>query len=191
MLRVGFIGTGVIFDLHILGYLNSADAEVAALCNRTIDKAKEYNRKKIIFSLIELGILLCFLLVLVFSGLSFNIKDIAVSMNDNPYLQFLFYVLIVGIIELILFIPLNFYTEFILEHKYQLSNQTFAGWLWESFKSLTVSIILFIPLLILLYYFLLPAMTPLSLPSLSQGMQPREVFSLLAPRDLSGKTLPL
>ena len=41
MLRVGFIGTGVIFDLHILGYLNNMDAEVAALCNRTIDKAKE------------------------------------------------------------------------------------------------------------------------------------------------------
>ena len=38
---VGIIGTGVIFDLNILGYLNNKDIEIVALCNRTIDKAKE------------------------------------------------------------------------------------------------------------------------------------------------------
>lgn len=41
MLRVGFIGTGVIFDLNILGYLQSEDIEIVALCNRTLQKAKD------------------------------------------------------------------------------------------------------------------------------------------------------
>ncbi|MEJ2295881.1 MAG: Gfo/Idh/MocA family oxidoreductase [Candidatus Lokiarchaeota archaeon] len=41
MLRVGFIGTGVIFDLNILGYLQSKDIEIVALCNRTLQKAKD------------------------------------------------------------------------------------------------------------------------------------------------------
>ena len=41
MLHVGLIGTGVIFDLHIQGYLNNPDVKIVALCNRTIEKAKE------------------------------------------------------------------------------------------------------------------------------------------------------
>jgi predicted dehydrogenase len=39
MLKVGFIGTGVIFDLNVLGYLNRNDIEISCLCNRTLDKA--------------------------------------------------------------------------------------------------------------------------------------------------------
>ena len=45
MLKVGIIGTGVIFDLNILGYLNNEDVEITCLCNRTIDKAKDKIRK--------------------------------------------------------------------------------------------------------------------------------------------------
>ena len=45
MLRVGFIGTGVIFDLNILGYLNNPDVEIRCLCNRTIEKAREKSKK--------------------------------------------------------------------------------------------------------------------------------------------------
>ncbi|MHA1489041.1 MAG: Gfo/Idh/MocA family protein [Promethearchaeota archaeon] len=41
MLKVGIIGTGVIFDLNILGYLNNEDVEITCLCNRTIEKAKQ------------------------------------------------------------------------------------------------------------------------------------------------------
>lgn len=41
MLRVGIIGTGVIFNLNILGYLENEETEIVALCNRTIQKAKD------------------------------------------------------------------------------------------------------------------------------------------------------
>ncbi len=41
MLKVGFIGTGVIFDLNVLGYLNNPDVEITCLCNRTIEKARQ------------------------------------------------------------------------------------------------------------------------------------------------------
>lgn len=39
-LKVGIIGTGVIFDLNILGYLNNQDVMITCLCNRTSEKAK-------------------------------------------------------------------------------------------------------------------------------------------------------
>jgi predicted dehydrogenase len=43
--KVGIIGTGVIFNLNILGYLNRDDVEITCLCNRTIDKAKQKSVK--------------------------------------------------------------------------------------------------------------------------------------------------
>ncbi|TFG23827.1 MAG: Gfo/Idh/MocA family oxidoreductase, partial [Promethearchaeota archaeon] len=45
MFKVGIIGTGVIFDLNILGYLHNPDVKITALCNRTIEKAKEKIKK--------------------------------------------------------------------------------------------------------------------------------------------------
>ncbi|MFX0140844.1 MAG: Gfo/Idh/MocA family protein, partial [Candidatus Hodarchaeota archaeon] len=40
-LKVGIIGTGVIFDLNILGYLNRDNVQITCLCNRTVEKAKQ------------------------------------------------------------------------------------------------------------------------------------------------------
>ena len=45
MLKVGIIGTGVIFDLNVLGYLNNDDVTITSLCNRTITKAKDKIKK--------------------------------------------------------------------------------------------------------------------------------------------------
>ena len=40
MLKVGLIGTGVIFDLNVLGYLGNKDAKITCLCDRAVEKAK-------------------------------------------------------------------------------------------------------------------------------------------------------
>ena len=45
MLKVGIIGTGVIFDLNVLGYLNNKDVEITCLCNRTVDKVNDKIKK--------------------------------------------------------------------------------------------------------------------------------------------------
>ena len=45
MFKVGFIGTGVVFDLNILGYLDNKEIEIVSLCNRTIEKAKNKTKK--------------------------------------------------------------------------------------------------------------------------------------------------
>ena len=41
MLKAGIIGTGVIFDLNILGYLNNSDVEITCLCDQSVEKAEE------------------------------------------------------------------------------------------------------------------------------------------------------
>lgn len=50
MLNIGIIGTGRIFDMNVLGYLNREDVKVTCLCNRTIEKAE---KKKKVYELGE------------------------------------------------------------------------------------------------------------------------------------------
>ena len=60
--------------------------------------------------------------------------------------------MIVGFIGSILSFPISYYTGFYLEHKYNLSNQTFFKWLWEGFKGLLVSLVIGIPILLIFYF---------------------------------------
>ena len=95
-----------------------------------------------------------FLLILFFvvSGLS---KSLLVYLNQysaNNYLLFLLFVGLTGFAAGILFFPLNFYTDFYLEHKYNLSNQSFFAWIWEDMKGLLVSLVFGIPLLLLFFF---------------------------------------
>jgi len=45
MLKAGFIGLGVISDEHVLGYLDSSDAELVAVCRRDEAAARAWLRK--------------------------------------------------------------------------------------------------------------------------------------------------
>ena len=44
-LKVGFVGLGTISNENVLGYLDSADAEIVAVCRRNEDAAREWLRK--------------------------------------------------------------------------------------------------------------------------------------------------
>ena len=50
--------------------------------------------------------------------------------------------------------PLDFYSGFVLEHRYQLSNQTVAGWLWHRVKGYAVGGVLGLLLVFGLYWIL-------------------------------------
>ena len=45
---------------------------------------------------------------------------------------------VLGVTLELLTVPLDFYSGFLLEHRYQLSNQSFGGWLWKRCKGYLV-----------------------------------------------------
>ncbi len=45
MLKVGFVGLGTISNEHVLGYLDSDDAKIVAVCRRNEDAAREWLQK--------------------------------------------------------------------------------------------------------------------------------------------------
>jgi STE24 endopeptidase len=86
------------------------------------------------------GLLVC--TVLIVSGLSVKMRDIAKRISHRPWL----YTAIFGALWLlassVLSLPWALYTEFYREHAYGLSNLTLGGWFEESGKNLLLELII-------------------------------------------------
>lgn len=127
------------------------------LKNKSEDKeqlAKKYAKTKRILSVTSTCIFFSIVLILLFTGLSKNISSIAYSYSSNDYFALLIFVAIIGITESIISFPLGFYSDYILEHKYDMSNQTIGGYFKEKLKGLVLGLVLGVPILLIFYYIL-------------------------------------
>lgn len=115
---------------------------------------KRYNKIKLIVSLVGGTVTFFFFLIIVVSGLSLSIEEYVLTITDQPYIALLLFVGVIGTMNGVLSVPFNFYSGFILEHRYQLSNQTLPQWLWESAKGILVSLPIVTPMVLVMYYFL-------------------------------------
>ena len=114
-----------------------------------------YNYRKDGLKIWSIRLILQFLIPLLFliSNLSQRISVWA-SNNRGLFLSGLFYGLIFFGIIFIINLPLNYYSSFVLPHKYGLSNQTLIRWLEVNLKGFVIndviiSLILWIPYMIL------------------------------------------
>ena len=116
--------------------------------------AKKYSKTKQTFSLIQNSLFFIGIVLIIITGFSKTLEEAAYSYFSNEYLALLFFVFIMfGGLSVILF-PLDFYTSYILEHKYNLSNQTLLGYFKESLKGLLLGVIVGGPVLCAFYYIL-------------------------------------
>lgn len=116
--------------------------------------SKKYNNTKLIIGISEsiAGFIVVFLFVVLGGSkwLDTYLKTDIRLIND--YVRFISFVLITGIAGSILSFPVNYYSGFYLEHKYNLSNQNFRAWIWEGAKELFVSLLIGIPILLVFFY---------------------------------------
>jgi len=123
-----------------------------------MENAKKYNKIKLAIGLTETFLTLVLLVVLILTPLGIYIQDVAFQISEwffkttNEYFALLIFFGIIGLATGILFFPLTYYSDFYLEHKFNLSNQTFWKWIWEDLKGLLVSLVLGVPLLLLFFY---------------------------------------
>ena len=114
--------------------------------------AKRYNNIKLAIG-ISKGIASFFLIFLfIWLGYSLRLEIYLSQFISNSYLLFICFILVMGFVSSVISFPVSYYSGFYLEHKYNLSNQTFGKWIWESFKGLLVSLIIGIPILLLFYF---------------------------------------
>lgn len=117
-------------------------------------RAKTYAKTKQIFSLIQSFGFFAVIVIVLLTGFSKTLETIAFSYFSNEYFALLLFIaMLFGGIS-ILFFPLDFYSGYIMEHKYGLSNQTVAGYFLESLKGLLLGVILGGPLFCAFYYIL-------------------------------------
>lgn len=114
--------------------------------------SKKYNNTKLFIGITKGIISFVLLFLFVYLGYSFQLENYIRTFLQNDYLVFIIYVFAIGIFSSILFAPVNFYTGFYLEHKYKLSNQTFAKYIIENIKSMLVGLVIGVPVLLLFFF---------------------------------------
>jgi len=114
-------------------------------------QAKKYSNTKLVLGISEAVASFFLLLLFIWLGYSSKLENYLRLSVSNDYLILLFYVLMLGLASSVLFSPLNYYAGFYLEHKYNLSNQTFMKWIWEGLKGTMVGSVIGLPLLLLFY----------------------------------------
>jgi len=117
-------------------------------------KSKKYNNIRLGISITKSVVSFVLIIAFVYSHLSLALENFLSYYIGNAYLLFLAFIFITGIAGIIFYFPVNYYKDFFLEHKYGLSNQTLAKWIFENFKGLVVSLIIGVPVLLIFYFIL-------------------------------------
>ncbi len=115
-------------------------------------EARRYNRVRRWLSMADFVIGLGLLIVLLATGWTGTLRDLAYRGADQSYvLAVFFYVAMLLTLSKFLGSGLDYYS-FRLEHRYQLSNQKLGSWLWDEFKGWLVGLVLATILVEVLYF---------------------------------------
>ena len=99
-----------------------------------------YSSKRVTLALIEpiYGVLGA--LLILFTGLSGRMRDVAHRVGKGRYVRVLVYIALYSVAAWIIALPLTWFQGFVLEHQYKLSNQTFGAWFLDELKSLGLGV---------------------------------------------------
>lgn len=114
--------------------------------------SKKYNNTKLAIGIGKAIISFVLLYLFIVLGFSLALQNYIQTFTENTYLVFMIFVFVIGIFSSVLFMPINIYTDFYLEHKYNLSNQTIFKYFLENLKSMLVGLVIGIPILLLFFY---------------------------------------
>jgi STE24 endopeptidase len=114
--------------------------------------SKKYNNTKLAIGISKAVISFVLLILFIASGYSLKLQNYIQSYSENQYIVFILFTFVIGIFSSILFMPINIYTGYYLEHKYNLSNQTFFKYFLENVKSMLVGLAIGIPILLLFFF---------------------------------------
>lgn len=115
-------------------------------------EARRYNRLRRWLSVSDFVLGLVMLTVLLASGCTGSLRDLAYRAADQSYVLAVFlYVTMLLLLSKLLGAGLDYYS-FRLEHRYHLSNQKVGSWLWDECKGWLVGLVLATILVEVLYF---------------------------------------
>lgn len=115
----------------------AASAQTELEKKERLEKAIQYQKAKNIHYFVDEGYFILFLILFLFLGISAFLRRRIEKLTQKRFWIVAFYTLLFLVITFVIGFPTSYY-GFSLEHKYELSNQTFFQWLGEELKSLLV-----------------------------------------------------
>ena len=116
--------------------------------------AKSYSRQKYALSIIDIIYSIALILIFLGSGLSLSLEVFLKSSGLPRYLLSPVFFLAISLLYYLSNLPFNFYSSFILEHRFNLTKQKIGAWQLDQLKgavlAYTISLIL-----ILTFYWVL------------------------------------
>ncbi len=105
-------------------------------------EARRYNRIRRWLGVADFAVGLVFLILLLVTGWSDSLRDVAYRLGFQNYSLSLFvYLLLLLLIAKALSVGLDYY-GFLLEHRFKLSTQRFRSWAWDEVKGFLVGLVL-------------------------------------------------
>lgn len=108
----------------------------------TQKRAKVYARISRRLMVVDLGLGGLYVLAWLFFGWSASLKNALLNLTTNDWLLVIMYAAVFGGIYYLITLPLSYYEGFALPHRFEMSNQTLAGWMSDQVKSLLIGGIL-------------------------------------------------
>jgi Zn-dependent protease with chaperone function len=118
------------------------------------EQAMRYYRSGNVLWFVEQAWSIAVLVLLLATGLSASLRNAARRIGRNWFFTIVVYFALFTAITTIVDLPLSYYTEYVREHAYGLSNQAFGKWFGDTLKSLGVAcivgaLVMWVPYLLL------------------------------------------
>ena len=106
------------------------------------ERAKQYHRIHLKLSLSRFALSFAFLLVILLSGASISLRKAIQSLAYNQWFVVGAYGLVFYVLIEILFLPISYYSGYVVEHRFRLSTQSRRAWLRDRGKGIGLSLLL-------------------------------------------------
>lgn len=120
----------------------------------TEGEAKVYNKLKFHISFIDTILNLSLLAIFAFTPISRYLNSYIQFYFEGTYIKFFIFITTIASAFFLISLPLNFYSGFIIEHQFGLSNQSIKQWILDNIKSIILSTVIGVPLSLAFYYVL-------------------------------------
>lgn len=121
------------------------------------EKAKRYANQRYALTGLTTLYWLTFLVLFLVTGASDALKEAAFGSAGPGIGGQALYLLGFILITSLALLPLGYYQGYVVEHRFELSNQTIGGWLSDEIKTTVLSAVIFVPLGLGAYYLLAQA----------------------------------
>ncbi len=106
------------------------------------EQAKIYARIRRKLLLVDLILGALYILIWLLTGWSTALRNFLMTFTSNQWLLVPAFALVLGGIYFIIDLPLSYYSEFVLPHRFDTSNQTLKSWIMDLLKGLLLSAVI-------------------------------------------------